>query len=68
MYWEFIGNKGWLCAALGGGAVLVLGGIVVVVISKLKKKKEEGIVEEGLEFADDTPYINEDEEKAAEQK
>lgn len=65
---ESIGNKGWLCAALGGGAVLVLGGIVVVVISKLKKKKEEGIVEEGLEFADDTPYINEDEEKAAEQK
>ena len=51
-----------------GGAVLVLGGIVVVVISKLKKKKEEGIVEEGLEFADDTPYINEDEEKVAEQK
>ena len=33
---------------------------------KIKKKKEEGIVEEGLEFADDTPYINEDEEKAAE--
>ena len=65
---ESIGNKGWLCAALGGGAVLVLGGIVVAVISKLKKKKEEGIVEEGLEFADDTPYINEDEEKAAEQK
>ena len=65
---ESIGNKGWLCAALGGGAVLVLGGIVVGVISKLKKKKEEGIVEEGLEFADDTPYINEDEEKAAEQK
>ncbi len=65
---ESIGNKGWLCAALGGGAVLVLGGIVVVVISKFKKKKEEGIVEEGLEFADDTPYINEDEEKAAEQK
>lgn len=65
---ESIGNKGWMCAALGGGAVLVLGGIVVGVISKLKKKKEEGIVEEGLEFADDTPYINEDEEKAAEQK
>lgn len=35
---------------------------------QIKKKKEEGIVEEGLEFADDTPYINEDEEKAAEQK
>ena len=48
--------------------MLVLGGVVVGVISKLKKKKEEGSVEEGLEFADDTPYINEDEEKVAEQK
>ena len=38
------------------------------VISKLKKKKEEGIVEEGLEFADDTPYINEDEENAEDQQ
>lgn len=65
---ESIGNKGWLYAALlGGGAVLILVGIVMTVINKLKKKKEEGIVEEGLEFADDT-YINEDEEKAAEQK
>lgn len=65
---ESIGNKGWLYAALlGGGAVLILVGIAVTVINKLKKKKEEGIVEEGLEFADDT-YINEDEEKAAEQK
>lgn len=65
---ESIGNKGWLYAALlGGGAVLILVGIVMTVINKLKKKKEEGTVEEGLEFADDT-YINEDEEKAAEQK
>ena len=65
---ESIGNKGWLYAALlGGGAVLILVGIVMTVINKLKKKKEEGIVEEGLEFADDT-YINEDEEKASEQK
>lgn len=65
---ESIGSKGWLYAALlGGGAVLILVGIVMTVINKLKKKKEEGIVEEGLEFADDT-YINEDEEKAAKQK
>ena len=32
---------------------------------KLRKKKEDGIVEEGLEFADDS-YINEDEENAEE--
>ena len=32
-----------------------------------KKKKEDGIVEEGLEFADDS-YINEDEENAENQQ
>ena len=34
---------------------------------KKKKKKEDGIVEEGLEFADDS-YINEDEENAEDQQ
>ena len=32
-----------------------------------RKKKEDGIVEEGLEFADDS-YINEDEENAENQQ
>ena len=54
-------------AILGGGIVLVFGGLAAFVLSKFRKKKEDGIVEEGLEFADDS-YINEDEENAEDQQ
>ena len=41
--------------------------VAAFVLSKFRKKKEDGIVEEGLEFADDS-YINEDEENAEDQQ
>ena len=47
---------GWI--ALGAVATLALGGLGMFAFGKLRKKKEDGIVEEGLEFADDS-YINE---------
>ena len=57
---------GWI--ALGAVATLALGGLGMFAFGKLrKKKKEDGIVEEGLEFADDS-YINEDEENAENQQ
>ena len=49
------------------GIVLVFGGLAAFALSKFRKKKEDGIVEEGLEFADDS-YINEDEENAEDQQ
>ena len=55
---------GWI--ALGAVATLALGGLGMFAFGKLRKKKEDGIVEEGLEFADDS-YINEDEENAENQ-
>ena len=61
------GNKMFGSAILGGGIVLVFGGLAAFVLSKFRKKKEDGIVEEGLEFADDS-YINEDEENAEDQQ
>lgn len=60
------GNKMFGSAVLGGGIVLVFGGLAAFALSKFRKKKEDGIVEEGLEFADDS-YINEDEENAEDQ-
>ena len=48
-------------------ATLALGGLGMFAFGKLRKKKEDGIVEEGLEFADDS-YINEDEENAEDQQ
>ena len=56
---------GWI--ALGAVATLALGGLGMFAFGKLRKKKEDGIVEEGLEFADDS-YINEDEENAENQQ
>lgn len=56
---------GWI--ALGADATLALGGLGMFAFGKLRKKKEDGIVEEGLEFADDS-YINEDEENAENQQ
>ena len=56
---------GWI--ALGAVATLALGGLGMFAFGKLRKKKEDGIVEEGLEFADDS-YINEDEENAEDQQ
>ena len=56
---------GWI--ALGAVATLALGGLGLFAFAKLIKKKEDGIVEEGLEFADDS-YINEDEENAENQQ
>ena len=64
---ESSGNKMFGSAVLGGGIVLVFGGLAAFVLSKFRKKKEDGIVEEGLEFADDS-YINEDEENAEDQQ
>lgn len=61
------GNKMFGSAILGGGIVLVFGGLAAVALSKFRKKKEDSIVEEGLEFADDS-YINEDEENAEDQQ
>ena len=61
------GNKMFGSAVLGGGIVLVFGGLAAFALSKFRKKKEDGIVEEGLEFADDS-YINEDEENAEDQQ
>ena len=61
------GNKMLGSAVLGGGIVLVFGGLAAFALSKFRKKKEDGIVEEGLEFADDS-YINEDEENAENQQ
>ena len=61
------GNKMFGSAILVGGIVLVFGGLVAFALSKFRKKKEDGIVEEGLEFADDS-YINEDEENAEDQQ
>ena len=61
------GNKMFGSAILGGGIVLVFGGLAAFALSKFRKKKEDGIVEEGLEFADDS-YINEDEENAENQQ
>ena len=61
------GNKMLGSAVLGGGIVLVFGGLAAFALSKFRKKKEDGIVEEGLEFADDS-YINEDEENAEDQQ
>ena len=58
---ESSGNK------MFGSAVLVFGGLAAFALSKFRKKKEDGIVEEGLEFADDS-YINEDEENAEDQQ
>ena len=60
------GNKMFGSAILGGGIVLVFGGLAAFALSKFRKKKEDGIVEEGLEFSDDS-YINEDEENAEDQ-
>lgn len=56
---------GWI--ALGAVATLALGGLGMFAFGKLRKKKEDSIVEEGLEFADDS-YINEDEENAENQQ
>ena len=64
---ESSGNKMFGSAVLGGGIVLVFGGLAAFALSKFRKKKEDGIVEEGLEFADDS-YINEDEENAEDQQ
>ena len=64
---ESVGNKMFGSAILGGGIVLVFGGLAAFVLSKFRKKKEDSIVEEGLEFADDS-YINEDEENAEDQQ
>ena len=64
---ESSGNKMFGAAILGGGIVLVFGGLAAFALSKFRKKKEDGIVEEGLEFADDS-YINEDEENAENQQ
>ena len=64
---ESSGNKMFDSAVLGGGIVLVFGGLAAFALSKFRKKKEDGIVEEGLEFADDS-YINEDEENAEDQQ
>ena len=64
---ESSGNKMFGSAILGGGIVLVFGGLAAFALSKFRKKKEDGIVEEGLEFADDS-YINEDEENAEDQQ
>lgn len=64
---ESSGNKMFGSAILGGGIVLVFGGLAAFALSKFRKKKEDGIVEEGLEFADDS-YINEDEENAENQQ
>ena len=61
------GNKMFGSAILGGGIVLVFGGLAAFALSKFRKKKEDSIVEEGLEFADDS-YINEDEENAENQQ
>ena len=61
------GNKMFGSAILGGGIVLVFGGLAAFALSKFRKKKEDGIVEEGLEFADDS-YINEDEENVEDQQ
>ena len=61
------GNKMFGSAILGGGIVLVFGGLAAFALSKFRKKKEDSIVEEGLEFADDS-YINEDEENAEDQQ
>ena len=61
------GNKMLGSAVLGGGIVLVFGGLAAFALSKFRKKKEDGIVEEGLEFADDS-YINEDEENVEDQQ
>ncbi len=56
----------WVCvwAAVARWHLVVLAAFA---FSKLRKKKEDGIVEEGLEFADDS-YINEDEENAEDQQ
>ena len=64
---ESSGNKMFGSAVLGGGIVLVFGGLAAFALSKFRKKKEDGIVEEGLEFADDS-YINEDEENVEDQQ
>ena len=64
---ESSGNKMFGSAILGGGIVLVFGGLAAFALSKFRKKKEDGIVEEGLEFADDS-YINEDEENVEDQQ
>ena len=60
---ESSGNKMFGSAVLGGGIVLAFGVLAAFALSKFRKKKEDGIVEEGLEFADDS-YINEYEENA----
>ncbi len=64
---ESSGNKMFGSAILVGGIVLVFGGLAAFALSKFRKKKEDGIVEEGLEFADDS-YINEDEENVEDQQ
>ena len=64
---ESSGNKMFGSAVLGGGIVLAFGVLAAFALSKFRKKKEDGIVEEGLEFADDS-YINEDEENAEDQQ
>ena len=64
---ESSGNKMLSSAVLGGGIVLAFGVLAAFALSKFRKKKEDGIVEEGLEFADDS-YINEDEENAEDQQ
>lgn len=60
-------NKTLGYIALGAVIALALGGLGMFAFGKLRKKKEDGIVEEGLEFADDS-YINEDEENAENQQ
>ena len=60
-------NKTLGYIALGAVIALALGGLGMFAFGKLRKKKEDGIVEEGLEFADDS-YINEDEENAEDQQ
>ena len=64
---ESSGNKMFGSAVLGGGIVLSFGVLAAFALSKFRKKIEDGIVEEGLEFADDI-YINEDEENAEDQQ
>ena len=64
---ESSGNKMFGSAVLGGGIVLAFGVLAAFALSKFRQKKEDGIVEEGLEFADDS-YINEDEENAEDQQ
>ena len=60
-------NKTLGYIALGAVIALALGGLGMFAFGKLRKKKEDGIVEEGLEFADDS-YINEDEENVEDQQ